>query len=206
MPSCACTTGSPGRPCPLPVCDSLRVALVTKRYGLAPSIAWMAPSSYKSHTIYVRLSFAALAHRDLLDGIRGTITVVMTVGALQDFKRHSEIPSCLSWLRFPQPSAKSPLCVAGILRTKPASLTALLNAVFDWRNRLAVELKEVFRDQCGADAASGRAIVKGLGLPLAACWSSRAEARLPCRRGIALAFVQCEPAYRILCQHFSTNG
>lgn len=116
----------------------------------------------------------------------------MTVGALQDFKRHSEIPSCLSWLRFPQPSAKSPLCVAGILRTKPASLTALLNAVFDWRNRLAVELKEVFRDQCGADAASGRAIVKGLGLPLAAYWSSRAEACLPCRCGIALAFVQCE--------------
>lgn len=45
----------------------------------------------RNRTRYVRFSFAAFAHGNLLDGIRKIIRVVMTIGVQQDLQRHSEI-------------------------------------------------------------------------------------------------------------------
>ena len=58
----------------------------------------------RNRTRYVRFSFDALAHGDLLDGIREIVGVMMTIGIQQDLKRHSEIASCLPWIC-------GPLCI-----------------------------------------------------------------------------------------------
>jgi hypothetical protein len=46
----------------------------------------------------VRFSFAAFAHRDLLDGIRQIVGMVVSIGVQQNFERHPKIAGRLPWI------------------------------------------------------------------------------------------------------------